>query len=72
MRIIQEHDKCIGCGACTVVCPSGWEMGEDGKARPKEAKFNSEKNIYEKEIKEAGCNKAASDSCPVDIIHIEE
>ncbi len=72
MKIIQEHDKCISCGACTIACPSGWEIGEGGKAYPKGAKYNSEKKVYEKEVGEAGCNEAAADSCPIDIIHIKE
>ncbi len=72
MKIIQKHDKCINCGACVAACPSEWEIAEGSKARPKGAKFNSEKNTYEKEVDELGCNKAAADSCPVEIIQIEE
>jgi len=27
-----DKDKCIGCGSCTLSCPEGTEMEEDGKA----------------------------------------
>lgn len=60
MRISQEREKCIGCGACVAVCPENWEMGSDGKANPKSR--NSD----------AKCNKAAAAGCPVQIITIEE
>ena len=53
-------------------CSEEWEIGEDGKARPKSGKLNPEKNTYEKEVNDVGCNKAAADSCPVNIIHIKE
>jgi ferredoxin len=62
-KITQEHEKCIGCGACVSLCPENWEMKEDGKAKLK-------KNIIsEKEYKS---NKAAEESCPVNIIEVKE
>lgn len=48
-----DKDKCIGCGACESVCPSGFEMKE-GKAEVKDAK--------------ASCVKEAIETCPVDAI----
>ncbi len=59
-----EHDRpnCIGCGACCAVCPSRWEMGEDGKSN-----FKGNPEIDEAEYKD---NKDAADSCPVNVIHI--
>jgi ferredoxin len=50
-----DKEKCIGCGACEAVCPSGFEM-IDGKAKVKDAK--------------ASCVKDAIDSCPVDAISL--
>lgn len=60
-KIMQDHEICIGCGNCVAVCPENWEMGKDGKAKPK-------KTV----VKEVGCNKAAAEGCPVECIHIEE
>lgn len=28
-----NKDNCLGCGVCTVNCPGGTELGEDGKAK---------------------------------------
>lgn len=68
-KIVQEREKCIGCGACVALCPKFWEMAEDGKSNLKGGKQNSEGN-YELETKEVGCNQEAADSCPVQIIHV--
>ncbi|MBW2992444.1 ferredoxin [Candidatus Woesearchaeota archaeon] len=59
-KIIQERDKCIGCGACANVCDN-WEMKEDGKSTPKKT-----------ELDDIGCNRDAADACPVQCIKIEE
>ncbi|MBN1160110.1 MAG: ferredoxin [Candidatus Diapherotrites archaeon] len=61
VEVKQEHEKCIGCGACAAMCPDNWEMGPDGKARPKDTK-----------PKEVGCNKQAESVCPVKCIHVKE
>ena len=70
MKIIQEHEKCIGCGSCVALCPRFWEMGEDGKSVLKGSNKNAEGN-YEVEVTASECNKDAADSCPVQIIHIK-
>ncbi len=59
VKITQDHDACIGCGACVAICPDNWEM-KDGKAVPKET-----------EPDDAGCNQQAADSCPVNCIKVE-
>ncbi len=60
-KIVQEHEKCIGCGACASICDN-WIIGNDGKAKPKKT------TISEKELK---CNKDAESSCPVNCIHVK-
>jgi len=60
-KVIQDHSKCIGCGACVAVCPQNWVMKE-GKAVPKK------KEISDKEL---SCNKEAADVCPVKCIIIK-
>ncbi len=71
MKVIQKHNDCIGCGACTAVCPAFWEMPDDGKARPVNGKQN-ENGDYELEIedKDIACNKEASEVCPVQVIFL--
>lgn len=58
IKIVQEQDKCIGCGACAAVCPDNWVM-KDGKGAPKKT-----------QVKEVGCNKEAADACPVQCIKV--
>lgn len=70
MRVIQEHEKCIGCGSCEAVCPKYWKMSDDGKAKPIGSKLSSDGN-YELEVGEAGCNKDAVEVCPVQCIYVK-
>lgn len=68
-----QHDRpnCIGCGACTGICPKFWEMGNDGKVNLKGSKKIA-KGWTELEIKEedVDCNKEAASHCPVKVIHV--
>jgi ferredoxin len=59
-KIKQDYNACIGCGACTSVCPENWKFSGE---KPKPIKT---------EVKEVGCNKQAADVCPVQCIVIEE
>ena len=68
MQIILEKSKCIGCGSCAAVCPKLFEMGEDGKARLKNSKTNSENEILE--IGEEKCAKEATEVCSVQAIKV--
>lgn len=71
-KIIQEREKCIGCGSCAALCPKYWKMNEDGKSDL----LNSQKNIktgnYELELRKIICNQEAADSCPVQCVKIEK
>ena len=58
-KIEFDKEKCIGCGACAQC--DNWELGNDGKAQPKETELN-----------EIGCNKQAEEICPVQTIKINE
>lgn len=68
-KIVQEREKCIGCGSCAALCPKYWEMAEDGKATLIGSKKNK-KGDYELEVNDIKCNQEAADACPVQIIHI--
>lgn len=71
IKIYQEHEGCIGCGSCVVVCPKFWKMGDNNKAEIIGGKRN-EKGDYGLDVKEIGCNKDACDVCPVQVIKIIE
>lgn len=71
MKIIHEREKCIGCGACAVVCSRYWQMAEDGKSKLLGANINQKTGNYELLVERIECNQEAADSCPVNIIHIK-
>jgi len=60
-KLAIDKEKCIGCGLCASICPDVFEVGDDAKARVKNA---------------AGCRKcdcqSAADSCPVQAITYEK
>lgn len=68
-KIIQEREKCIGCGSCAALCPKYWEMAEDGKSRLLNSTQKAEGN-YESEVENIECNQEAADACPIQIIHV--
>lgn len=68
-KVIHECEKCIGCGACTAVCPDFFEMGDDGKAKLKGGKKKG--NVEELDIKDVKCCKEAESTCPVQCIHVK-
>jgi len=70
VSVIQEHNKCVGCGACAAICPKYWEMGGDGKAHLKGSTGSGDEAILE--LPEAECNTDAANTCPVKCIRIEE
>jgi len=70
-KVIQEREKCIGCGSCAALCPKYWEMAEDGKSRLLNSTQKGE-GKFELEVAHIECNQEAADSCPVQIIHIEK
>jgi ferredoxin len=61
VKIEQDREACIGCGACASICPDNWEMTDDGKAKP-----------IKIQLPEVGCNKEAADACPVQCIKVIE
>ena len=32
MKIVLDHEGCIGCGLCISTCPTVFQMAEDGRA----------------------------------------
>jgi len=72
MKIIQEREKCIGCGSCVAICPKYWEMADDGKAHLKNSKINEETKNHELEVEKVECNQQAVEGCPVQCIYIEQ
>lgn len=57
-KIAVDQNKCIGCGACSAVCPGSFGL-KDGKAYPKK-----------KEVEKLTCEKTAEAGCPVGAISV--
>lgn len=70
-KITHDRPGCIGCAACTSVCPAYWEMGADGKSSLKGSSAEGDKTGREIEEADFSCNKNAADSCPVNVIHLK-
>ena len=72
-KLLHDRENCIGCGACAVIAPDFWEMNDDGKSdiiggATREDKWQ-EKVIKQKDF---DINLEAAESCPVEVIHIED
>lgn len=75
-KVIHERFKCIGCGACAVVCEKYWKMADDGLSDliGGELRKTDDGEVFEREIPEEDveCNKEAGEMCPVNCIHVEK
>ncbi|MBN2421389.1 ferredoxin [Candidatus Woesearchaeota archaeon] len=62
MKLILEQDKCIGCGACTNICPKHFKMRG---IKSELIGGKKTKDGFEKEIGEVDKDvKDAVNSCP--------
>nr|AIF06756.1 hypothetical protein [uncultured marine group II/III euryarchaeote KM3_195_B08] len=73
IKVIHERNICIGCAACAAVCPSHWEMADDGKSDLIGHTDNTN-DIQSKEVDQTQFdgNMEAAKSCPVNCIHVEK
>lgn len=59
MKVKVNQDVCIGCGLCAGVCPSVFELGDEGKAQV---------TVDEVSVDDEAAASEAADSCPVGAI----
>ena len=71
-KITLIREDCIGCGSCAEVCPDYWEMADDGLSDLIESEENDEGDFVRTAEDDRECNEDAADSCPVDVILIED
>jgi ferredoxin len=62
MKASVDHDLCIGCELCTDICPSVFEMGDDGFSHVIVDPIPAE---------DEECTIEAEDSCPSSAISHE-
>ncbi|EQK42485.1 MULTISPECIES: ferredoxin [Paraclostridium] len=62
MKAFVDKDICIGCGACTGICPEVFDMDDDGLAI-------AIKDELKSELEDSAVE--AQDGCPVSAIIIE-
>lgn len=62
MKAFVDKDICIGCGACTGICPEVFDMDDDGLAIAIKEELKSE-------LEDSAVE--AQDGCPVSAIIIE-
>ena len=62
MKAFVDKDICIGCGACTGICPDVFEMDDDGLAVAIQDELSSD-------MEDSAVD--AQDSCPVSAITVE-
>lgn len=68
-KIIHDRKKCTGCCSCVAVCPSMFEMSEDGLlANLKNSKEVD--GVFELETNDVECAKEAADLCGAGVIKI--
>lgn len=70
MKIILDREKCIGCGSCAAICSKFFKMSEDGKAALIKGVLDKKDGSESLNIDSVDCAPDASDSCPVQVIHI--
>ena len=62
MKANVDQDTCIGCGLCTSICPSVFELNDEGK---------SHSIVDVVPSNEESSAKEAEGSCPVNAITVE-
>jgi ferredoxin len=59
--MVKVNENCIGCGACTAVCPDVFDLNDDGVAENILGEVPAD---LEESVKEA------AESCPVEAIEL--
>ena len=70
IKIMQQREKCIGCGSCSAVCPKYFELADDGKSHIKDSVKDEKTSNEELEVVKIECAESAAEACPVQCIEI--
>jgi len=71
VKVVQEREKCISCGACAVLAPDFWELDEEGKSQFRNPAVTNSitLDVGEQELRSI---IEAAEACPVNCIHIHK
>jgi len=69
-KIKLEREKCIGCGSCAAICPTYFELIDDGKSHIKGS--TEENHIETLETDKLDSAESAAEACPAQCIYIEK
>jgi ferredoxin len=74
MKVTIERESCTMCAVCWEICPEVFEENQDDGFSQIVTKYRIDDQIDYGNIPETydDCVTEAVDSCPVEIIHIEE
>lgn len=74
MNVIIDRANCTSCSTCWETCPDFFEENPDDAFSQVKEKFRLNGNIAEGSVPQdlEACVTGAADSCPVQIISIEE
>lgn len=72
MKAKVKKDTCIGCGACTVIADTIFQIGDDGLAEVVNPIENKDEKIQEIPEEEKENVIDASESCPTGAIEVIE
>lgn len=61
--MVKVNENCIGCGACTAVCPDVFDLNDDGVA------YNTLGADVPADLMDSV--KEAAEGCPVEAIEVE-
>ncbi len=64
MKAFIDHDGCIACELCVEICPNVFQMHEDGDY--------AEVIVDEVDEEDLADAEDARDSCPVEVISLED
>jgi len=72
-KVTIDRDQCISDGVCWALCPQVFEMNpDDGKSQIVEEYRTDDVGTGVVPEDLGDCVKQAANSCPVQIIHVEE
>lgn len=73
IKVIHYPENCIGCNFCVLMAPGQWRINDEtGRAELIGGKPEGDQVTLEISAADREANQRAAESCPVQIIKVEE